>query len=132
MNEETSKVAIALADQHAEVVTKVNVPLDRVAYTLCAALEGGSTYWCHKVTVQNYLGHEWAHEAIAAGSPFLLRHDEDEVELIYNNQARIAEVLSLMAEKWPQHFGDLVGETEDAETGDILFQLLCFNEIVYG
>lgn len=40
--------------------------------------------------------------------------------------------LSIMAEKYPRHFQDVVADNADAETGDVLVQLSLFGEIVYG
>jgi len=117
------------------ITAPVEVPIEFVADTLCSALEGGSNYWIEaQVTQFNSLpdGTEakWAHEAIAHGAKFAFKvFEEDEYQ---NPELDIAAALSLMATKYPRHFGDLVGETGDAETGDILFQLICFGEIVYG
>ncbi len=120
-----------LAELSVNVTTPVVVPLDRVAYTLCAALEGGSTYWCDRLVVDDYLGYEWAHEAIAAGTPFRIFHNDEE-DKIDNSLSRIAVALTLLAERHPKHFSDLVNENEDADTGDVFFQMLCFAGIVYG
>lgn len=122
--------SFALADQTIVVAYTVNVTRDRIADTLCAALEAGSTYWCEKVRVSDYRGYEWAHEAIAASSPFSFKVFE-EAAFQYPKLTLGAAVRKL-AEDFPRHFGDMMGETEDAETGDALFQLLCFGEIVYG
>jgi hypothetical protein len=40
--------------------------------------------------------------------------------------------LQLMADKYPRHFADFVGENEDASTGDVFLQLCLFGELVYG
>lgn len=115
------------------ITAPVEVPIEFVADTLCCALEGGSTYWCEAQGTQLTDmpdGVEWAHEAMALGAKFEFKvFEEDEV---MQPKLDIAAALSLMASEYPRHFGDLVGETGDAETGDILFQLICFGEIVYG
>lgn len=40
--------------------------------------------------------------------------------------------LQVMAEKYPRHFGNLISDNDDAETGDVLLQCSVLGEIVYG
>lgn len=120
-----------MLDGNYSITAPIEVPYERVAATLCAALEGGVNYWCRKQEPFDYpAGAEWGHEAIAQGAEFRFWvHEEDEEKRPIQS---VKEALALMAQEHPRHFGDLVGETEDAETGDVLFQLICFGEIVYG
>lgn len=119
------------------VKTTVQVDPDRLADLMCGALEGGSTYWCDRCVVDwddeaaKPDSIEWAHEAIAAGADFQIWHN-DEKDTIDNGTARIERALEIMAERYPRHFGDFMGETDDAETSDVFFQLLCFADVVYG
>lgn len=124
-------VAPNLLEKDAQVAAVIPVPIERVAYTLCAALEGGSTYWAEGVKVSDYRGCEWAHEAIACGASFKVLHD-GEVTAVENSLIRIGLTMTILAEKHMEHFSDVIRENEDAETGDIFFQLLCFGEVVYG
>ena len=91
---------------------------------------------CQKCLVDNYRGFEWAHEAIAAGSGFRIWFDNgeeiEEKQIIANGPNKLAQTLRLMHNEYPRHYGDLVSGNEDAETGDVFFQLLCFGEIVYA
>lgn len=118
------------------ITAPVEVPRERIAGTLCCALEGGSTYWCMSQmtdfdSLPEGVEAEWAHEAIAFEAPFIFRVHEEPDEQV-KPKLSLSEALNLMATEYPRHFGDMVGNTEDAETGDILFQLICFGEIVYG
>ena len=115
-----------------EVKTTVHVDRDRLADLMVGALEGGSTYWCEGFTPDEYPeGCEWGHEAVAHGASFEIMTDEGTFH-IDNDTARIERALEMMAEQYPRHFGDFMGETDDAETSDVFFQLLCFAEVVYG
>lgn len=116
------------------VAKAATMPRQQIAYVLCAALEGGSTYWCGQCTVVTYPGEtEWAHEAIAAGTDFSVRDFEaEETTVVKNSDEKLGEAMSLMADHYPGHWKDFVNENEDAITGDIFFQLLCFGEVVYG
>lgn len=40
--------------------------------------------------------------------------------------------LQLMAEKYPDHFKDLMQENDDAITGDVFLQCIALKEVVYG
>ncbi len=119
----------ALADHIFDIVSTTRVSREQVADNLVAALEGGSTFWGEDVSVPDYLGFNWAHEAIAAGAPFEVLTDDGSHEVPTD---RVERGLQLMAEVYPHHFGNLAGNRGDAETGDILFQLICFGEVVYG
>jgi hypothetical protein len=115
-------------------VLTVNVPFDikreRIADLLTSALEGGSTYWCDYLEVDEWpQGAKYAAEAIASGwTAFSVRHD-DEVTRV-GSQVPVA--LKRLATEFPEQFELFLMEQDDAETGDIFFQLLCFGEIVYG
>jgi hypothetical protein len=37
-----------------------------------------------------------------------------------------------MRDQYPRHFADLVGEDDDAITGDVWLQLAVFGEVIYG
>jgi hypothetical protein len=111
----------------------VTVPRQRIADTLCAGLEGGVNYWCEGQCTQFTdmpEGVEWAHEAIANDAKFTFKVFEEEDH--QNPAMTVAAAVQLMATDHAEDFGNMVGENEDAETGDILFQLICFGEIVYG
>jgi len=113
------------------ITAPVEVPIERIADTLCCALEGGSNYWIEaQVTQFTDLEVEWAHEAMAHGAKFAIKlFEEDEYQ---NPKLDITAALTLMATDHPADFKNMINENEDAETGDILFQLICFGEIVYG
>ena len=121
-------------EDHITINAPVVVSRQILEDNLCAALEGGSTYWCEGILVKHYVhGSEWAHEHIARGGCWQLKvFEEDESKTCIGSDLRLREALTIMASQYPRHFGDLVGETADAETADVLFQLLCFKEVVYG
>lgn len=115
------------------VKTETAVSLTQVEDLLCCALEGGSTYWCARFMPQEYPADcTYGHEAVARGADFCVWPDDDDVVFINNSDELIRETLQLMADKFPARFQELVRGDEDAETGDIFFQLLCFKEVVYG
>lgn len=40
--------------------------------------------------------------------------------------------LAIMADKYPYHYANVVGDNHDAETADVFIQCCLFGEIVYG
>lgn len=46
--------------------------------------------------------------------------------------ARIRRGMQLMADKYPRHFASYLADSDDAETGDMLVQLVCFGEVIFG
>lgn len=115
------------------VTTQTGVPLDRVADLLCCALEGGSAYWCESLKPAEYPpGVEWGHETVAHGVSFTIQYDGGERTYIQNSCELIAKTLQTMADTQPHPWADFMAENEDACTGDVFFQLLCFGEVIYG
>lgn len=114
------------------ITTKVDVPVSRVADLVCCALEGGSTYWCEDFQPAYPPGVEWGHEAVAHGAPFSVKPDDDDAVLVSSGPKHIQRTLQLMADKHPFHWEEFMHENEDANTGDVFFQLLVFGEVVYG
>lgn len=117
------------------VKTEFAVTRTRVEDLLCSALEGGSTYWCFMFRPKSYPDDcRYGHEAVARGASFkvLADDDEDGWVRVNNSPELITETLQLMADKYPRHWQNFINENDDAETGDVFFQLLCFKEVVYG
>lgn len=116
------------------ILIEQHIPRERVADVLCSALEGGSNYWCSRVDVFEWPEAEWAHEAIANGGKFQVQHfceDDDEL-LDIMGEEEVTSGLKLLASKWPAAFGRIINEQDDAYDADMLFQLICFGEVVYG
>lgn len=110
----------------------ISVPAERIAYTLCAALGGGSTYWCQRLDIPDYRGCGWAHEALTYGVECTVHIHQDESVLIPDTAKAIVRALREMHKHYPRHYSDMVNENEDADTGDVLLQLMVFNEVIYG
>jgi len=116
------------------VKTNTYVSIDQLCDTLCSALEGGSTYWCYSFEPERYVeGTEWGHEQVALGVPFEIGVvDEDERIKVDNSKAHLSDALQYMADEYPLEFESMVRDVGDAYTGDLLFQIICFGEVVYG
>jgi len=57
--------------------------------------------------------------------------DDDGAEYRLDLEA-IRKGLRVMADKFPKHFGDVLDENDDAETGDVFLQCCLFGDVIYG
>lgn len=118
---------------------------ERVRDVLCNALEGGSNYW-YLITdfVPPAVGDvPWAGETqrfrhidypVRAGGALIIQ-DNEQLETPESHRVdrdALVRGLHIMAEKHLRHFCDLVLETDDAETADVLLQCTVFGEVIYG
>lgn len=114
------------------VQVKTDIAKQRIDDMLCNAFEGGSTYWCNKIVVENgdYCGGEWGHEVLTRGGNLIVHVQDDENAIVKGSD--LVAGLEIMADKYPRHWADFIAENDDADTADCFFQVLCFGEIVYG
>ncbi len=57
--------------------------------------------------------------------------EDDMLPAILNREALLRGA-AIMAEKHPRHFGNMMGDNGDAETGDVLLQLALYGELIFG
>lgn len=120
------------------VEIKMNVKLteEDIDDIMCAALEGGISYWCRKAeVVGEYLG-EYASEQISRGGTLRLYDSEDDevYELTLEN---LLHGFELWVIGGYDTYGSVSnGEVDtmeiDAEKADQIVQLALFDEIIYG
>lgn len=123
----------------------IEIPNKRREDMLIGALEGGSNYWywigeeATKI-IEKYNPQPFGDafsvvmwKAIETGETIPIHNLENRSEKLGEiNLASIAKGEQLMADKYPQHFADLHGETDDAITADVWFQLSSLGELIYG
>lgn len=101
---------------------------------IVSAIEGGSNYWArinvgkHEPGWRNYFT-----ASFTVMEPGGKLKDGTELKGTYKlSIAKLIEGLGVMAEQYPRHFADVIGETGDATTGDVLVQCALFAEIIFG
>lgn len=132
--------------------TNVNVKDYDLLCTLISAIEGGSNYWCsnvkgyraifnctkvpyttpNKTDVEGENFRKWYE---SGGSLTITEDDSHKFghDGVWTfDKAAIEKGISIMANKYPRHFANMVNENGDAETGDVFLQCCLFGEIVYG
>lgn len=122
----------------------VNVTAEDVDDIMCAALEGGITYWCDEARVAGeYLG-TYGHEQIARGGQLIL-HDMEADGSYILDLAKLKNGIRMYVEEG-QPCGDILEATGnddkpvhristfdvDAAVADAIVQLAMFGEIIYG
>ena len=124
-------------------VINYSVPIkdELIENILCSAFEGGSTYWannvsCHSREDMKKVG-GWKHEYLTKTKlkdAKLIMHTEDDCEVAFSKKS-IIDALQMMDD--PKNgctkalkrilFGDW-----DGGDADIVLQMACFKEVVYG
>lgn len=101
---------------------------------LVSAIEGGSNYWArinvgkHEPGWRNYFTAEFTVTEPGGkatnGTPI-----EGTLKM---SIPKLIEGLKVLATKYPHHFSDVINESGDATTGDVLVQCALFGEIIFG
>lgn len=134
---------------------ETDLDVEKVRGLLCNAFEGGSNYWylIDKINfppgmvrgdyAEGGKGQDgpsyWHWSQLvptqAGGSLTMSTKERDEIngakKWVLDRDA-IQRGLRVMREKYPRHFGDLLAENDDAETGDVFLQCCLFGELVFG
>lgn len=98
-----------------------------------SAIEGGSNYWAridvggHQPGWRNYFTAKFTVIEISDEKAGAIEGQTYELTL-----DKLKAGLQILADKYLHHFKDVIGETGDATTGDVLVQCALFGEIVYG
>ena len=121
-----------------DIEIKMNLKLteEDIDDIMCAALEGGISYWCRKAeVVDEYLG-EYASEQIARGGTLKL-YDAEEDEVYELTLEKLLHGFEFWVIGGYDTYGAVSnGEVDtmeiDAEKADQIVQLALFDEIIYG
>lgn len=122
----------------------VTISDERRLDLLTSALEGGSNYWYWLGKVANqridevcpsdgkicYVDRLWA--ALKAGKQLPVHDIENKEKVGYLSKESMDKGEQLMADKYPEHFADVLNENDDATTGDVFFQLSVMGKVIYG
>lgn len=125
------------------ITVPVQVSYQKIADTMCSAVEAGSRYWCggEVTSLQRHDFKFWyADPGFWALSNFSARftHDGSGSSEGDNNVTTfigpkdLKEGLILMARDYPHHFADMINDNGDANTGDVLLQCVVLKDVVFG
>jgi hypothetical protein len=120
------------------------IPRQRIADLLIGAFEGGSGYWCRivgyaapvRIAVGEINGTVYRHcDYPLTGGAVIVQvtgDDDEEGDRHTLDGAACIRGLSVMAERYPRHWGNFVNENDDAETADVYLQCCLLGEVIYG
>ena len=131
MRDCTAEPIIVAVDDPAGSKYTATIPAGRIADMIVNAAEGGSNYWC-EITGRETLDYS---NLVMEGNSTLTVTDHETEEGVIGfilDAAKCAKGVQIMAEKYPQHFHNLVNENDDAETADVFLQCAIFGELIYG
>lgn len=115
------------------VATTYDVSQQQVADLVVTALEGGSNYWLGPCEPR-YTSHEDYSQADKYSEDMISRVfsvDEDDDTYVFDRIA-VRRGVTLMANKFPHHFRDIINDNADAMTADVFMQCALLGDIVYG
>lgn len=102
----------------------VTVPSERVYSVLLNGLDQ-----CHHLSY-------WLRVEVRDQRPIRLHETEDgggkTLSSTTLNGENLQRGVQAMATKASKHFGDMLAETDDIDTADVLLQMICFGEVRYG
>lgn len=129
------------------------VDWSKITNAITGSVEGGYSSWMHRLSYERSQPSMNLAEAARGGEHTVWyndpgfwigggvaevrfdKPDEDEgagTGRMTIGRADLRRGLSLMAEKAPRHFADLLNENDDATTHDVFMQMVVLGEIVYG
>lgn len=112
----------------------VNVKNKDIKDLLITAIESGSGYWvrCYHVVESAPSQSDNFYAKFMPPERWMSFVVNDSGKKIMLTWERVRQGLTLMAKKYPEHFGAFMGASYDATTADVFLQLCLLGEVVYA
>ena len=121
---------------------RIEISDELIEYILCAAFEGGITYWAENVSCKDNKDMKevggWKHEYLTKTKKkdaVMYIHETETGEKYPITKKSIIDALQKMDSpeyKYTKALGRILDETYDAGDADLVLQMACFGEVVYG
>lgn len=120
---------------------KREIPDELIEHVLCCAFEGGITYWANNVSCEDNKDMKkvggWKHEYLTKTKKkdaVMYIHDTESEEKYPITKKSIIDALQKMDNfnNYRQALDRILNETYDADDADIMVQIACFKEVIYG
>lgn len=133
-----------------KITTQVEITTEQVANLVVGAVEGGSTDWMNAFWLIEPREIRLTGTGIWYGRAPLFSDPRLEIKVLHDEVAvaegadpkmatekilHLADFengMKILADQYPHHFNDLLGDNDDAATADAYMQCVCFGEIVFG
>ena len=112
-----------------------------IEHVLCCAFEGGITYWANNISCEDNKDMKkvggWKHEYLTKTKKkdaVMYIHDLESEEKYPITKKSIIDALQKMDtfNNYRQALDRILNETYDADDADIMVQIACFKEVIYG
>jgi len=115
-----------------EVTLTKTITNENINYFMGACFEGGSGYWVDKVEVTNgdYKGGKYASDVLGLGGMLEIVTEESRILIDKNSIVRALNHLNNIG--YRKVLERLLNEQYDAIDTDILLQVACFDDVIYG
>jgi hypothetical protein len=125
-----------------EITIKQEISEKRISDLLCNAFETDAiSYWatlCKRIEPKTLsfrtdaeIIYKHLDYPLNAGGAVILKDIETNKHYPIDLDT-IANGLQVMANKFPNHFIDIIMENDDATTADIFIQCICFGDVIYS
>lgn len=120
-----------------EIKTNLTVTMEDIDDIMCAALEGGITYWCSKAkVVGEYLG-EYGHEQIARNGKLMLYDMVEDEKYELDRDDLLKGIKMAIEEGYYENYEWFTGsslntDNIDGEVADVIVQMALFEDVIYG
>ena len=121
---------------------RLEISDELIEFILCSAFEGGSTYWANNVSCKDNKDMKkvggWKHKYLTKTKKkdaVMYIHESETGEKYQITKKLIIDALQKMDD--PENgctkaLGRILDETYDAGDADLVLQIVCFGEVVYG
>lgn len=119
------------------VINGIKVTQQDIDDIMCAAFEGGITYWCYRAEVVGGYKGKYASEQISRGGKVRLYDSVEDAVYELTLEDFLNGITKAIEENWYDnydwHDGSSIDTCNvDAEVADTIIQLALFDEVVYG
>ena len=121
---------------------RIEISDELIEYILCAAFEGGITYWANNVSCEDNKDMKdvggWKHEYLTKTKKkdaVMYIHDISDEQKHPITKKSIIDALQKMDDpkyKYTKALSRILEQTYDANDVDVVVQTACFGEVIYG
>lgn len=108
---------------------RISISDEQIDSWLCTAFEGGINYWCDGIEVKDndYKGTDYASDCISKGGIIIVEEDKE-----ISKENILDALVWLSLNKYTKVLDRLLNQRYDAVDADVLFQVACFGDVIYG
>ena len=112
---------------------RIEIKDEQIDNWLSTAFEGGINYWCNEIKVKDddYKGVKCASDVISKGGVIIV-NDYPPSNIKVDKNSILQALVWLSNNKYTKVLDRLINGGYDADDADVLFQVACFGNVIYG